>query len=124
MHHQGEPDTPQDERQLIAADRKTFAIRSSFGCLEYTPFQSHVVDRQPIVIPLDQLDGIAAAVDENEHTTTGVLVSHEFTYQPAQSVEALAEVRRTIVPELARIGIDVQHGQPISSWRISGIKAS
>jgi hypothetical protein len=66
---------------MIAADRKTFAIGSSFGCLEYISFKSLVVDRQSIVIPLEQLDSIAAAVDENEHDATVDLASHVFTYQ-------------------------------------------
>jgi IS5 family transposase len=56
--------------------------------------------------------------------TRSDLTSHVFTYQPAQFVEALAEVRCTLLPEAARIGIDVQLAQPMSSWRISWIEAS
>jgi hypothetical protein len=42
-----------------------------------------VADSQSIVIALEQLDGIAAAVDEDEHAATGDLASHVFTHQSA-----------------------------------------
>jgi hypothetical protein len=87
-------------------------------------FTKLMVDRQAVLLPLEQLDYAAARVDEYEDAAIGDFSPQVFPDNTAESVEALSEVHDSLVPVVPRIRIKMKHGKPLSSWRTKTIVSS
>lgn len=114
-NHRGEAYALQDERELVATDDQVAAVGRWTWLLEDALLQPLMVDRQAVLLPLEQLDGPSAPVDEDEHAAVCHLASQVLADNAAEAVEALSEVHDSLAPVVPRIRIQMKHGQPLRS---------
>ena len=94
---------------VISIDTASVAARWD---LERADFESLVPDRQAVTIPVENLDAIAASIDEQEQVAGGWILAKGGGHQAAECVKAFAEIGGRRVEEHADGMRKADHREP------------
>src|SRR5579883_992710 len=95
-----EVDPGEDHGQLRRQERDAVA-GAGVGQLEGAGLEPLVPDRQAVVVEIEDLEAIPAAVDEEEEVTGQEVLAEAFLDQAREAVETLAHVDRSGAEERA-----------------------
>ena len=86
-------DAGEDQRQLGGSSSRSTPHRGAIaGSWNEPGFESFVPDRQTITIPVEDLEAIAASIDEQEQVTGRRVLAEGGGHQPGERIKAFAEI--------------------------------